>query len=155
MKKSIVTCVMLMWGMAASAQLNSNPDKFLGNITTDWPGSMDYDGFVFSEYWDQVTPENSTKWASIQGSSSSFNWNGSDIAYSYAKKKGFPMKFHCLAWGSQYPDWIKDLTAGERFKAIENWMDGVKEKYPDLEMIDVVNEAIEGHQRDTYLMREA
>lgn len=150
-----MTCVMLMWGMAASAQLNSNPDKFLGNITTDWPGSMDYDGFVFSEYWDQVTPENSTKWASIEGSRGQMNWGGSDIAYNYARKKGFPFKFHCLAWGSQYPDWIKNLTAGERLKAIENWMDGVKEKYPDLEMIDVVNEAVEGHQRDTYLMREA
>ena len=152
---ALMTCVMLMWGMAASAQLNSNPDKFLGNITTDWPGSMDYDGFVFSEYWDQVTPENSTKWASIEGSRGQMNWGGSDIAYNYARKKGFPFKFHCLAWGSQYPDWIKNLTAGERLKAIENWMDGVKEKYPDLEMIDVVNEAVEGHQRDTYLMREA
>lgn len=127
----------------------------MGNITTDWPGSMDYDGFVFSEYWDQVTPENSTKWASIEGSRGQMNWGGSDTAYNYARKKGLAFKFHCLAWGSQYPDWIKNLTAGERLKAIENWMDGVKEKYPDLEMIDVVNETVEGHQRDTYLMREA
>lgn len=147
--------LLLFFLLSVSAQLNSNPDKFLGNITTDWPGSMDYDGFVFSEYWDQVTPENSTKWASIEGSRGQMNWGGSDTAYNYARKKGFSFKFHCLAWGSQYPDWIKNLTAGEGLKAIENWMDGVKEKYPDLEMIDVVNEAVEGHQRDTYLMREA
>ena len=139
----------------ADAQLSMNPDKFLGNITTDWPGSMNYDGFIYSDYWNQVTPENGSKWGTVEGTRNSYYWGGADPAYNYAKQKGFPFKFHCLVWGSQYPEWLKTLSAAEKYKAVEKWMDTVKKKYPDLEMIDVVNEAVDGHQPDSYLMREA
>ena len=140
----------------AKAQLSTNPDKFLGNITTGWQSAMNYNGFTFSDYWNQVTPENGTKWGSVQvNGPSSFSWGGADTPYKYAKQNGLLFKFHCLVWGSQYPNWIKNLTPADRYKAIEKWMDAVKQRYPDLQMIDVVNEAIEGHQADTYLMREA
>ena len=56
---AIVTCCLLA-PKGMQAQLSTNPDKFLGNITTDWPGSMNYDGFIYSDYWNQVTPENGT-----------------------------------------------------------------------------------------------
>ena len=49
--KSLV-CAATFLGLAsqnAEAQLSSNPDKFLGNITTGWPGDMDTDGFIFSD----------------------------------------------------------------------------------------------------------
>jgi len=160
MKRSFIKTSVLAWGLvmisvSAKAQLSTNPDKFLGNITTGWPGSMDYNGFKYSDYWNQVTPENGTKWGTVEGTRNSFYWNGADPAYKYAKEQGFPFKFHCLVWGSQYPNWIKNLSAEDRYKAIEKWMDKVKSKYPDLQMIDVVNEAVDGHQADTYLMREA
>ena len=117
---------------------------------------MDWDGFKYSNYWNQVTPENGTKWGTVQGGGkNSFNWNGADNAYSYAQKHGFPFKFHCLVWGSQYPDWVKGISSQERYEAIVKWMDAVQNKYPNLEIIDVVNEAMNGHQSDTYLMSEA
>ena len=159
MKQMIKGCLMAaglwLFSLGTMAQLSTNPDKFLGNITTGWPGSMDYNGFKFSEYWNQVTPENGTKWGTVEGTRNSYYWSGADPAFKYAKEHGFPFKFHCLVWGSQYPNWIKNLSAEDRYKAIEKWMDKVKSKYPDLELIDVVNEAIDGHQADTYLMREA
>ena len=34
-------------------------------------------------------------------------------------------------------------------------MDKVKEHYPDLQMIDVVNEAVRDHQEDTHYFQEA
>ena len=156
--KKQALCLLAACGLVslqASAQLSTNPDKFLGNITTDWPGSMNYDGFTYSDYWNQVTPENGTKWGTVEGTRNSYYWGGADPAYNYARQKGFPFKFHCLVWGSQYPGWIKNLSAEERYKAIVKWMDTVKKKYPNLEMIDVVNEAVEGHQADSYLMSEA
>ena len=139
----------------ASAQLSSNPDKFLGNITTGWPGDMDTDGFIFSEYWNQVTHENGTKWGTVEGTRGKYNWGPADVAFNYAKEHGFPFKFHTLVWGSQFPNWIKNLTPEERYDAIVNWMDAAKEHYPDLPMIDVVNEAVSGHQADTPLIKEA
>ncbi len=139
----------------ASAQLSTNPDKFLGNITTDWPGSMDYSGFKYSDYWNQVTPENGTKWSTVEGTRGQFNWYGADPAFNYAKNHDLKFKFHTLVWGSQYPSWIENLSAEERYKAIVKWMDKVKAKYPNLEMIDVVNEAVGSHQAGTKYMREA
>lgn len=144
-----------LFSNTASAQLSSNPDKFLGNITTGWPGDMDTDGFIFSEYWNQVTHENGTKWGTVEGTRGKYNWGPADVAFNYAKEHGFPFKFHTLVWGSQFPNWIKNLTPEERYDAIVNWMDAAKEHYPDLPMIDVVNEAVSGHQADTPLIKEA
>ena len=141
--------------LGAQAQLSTNPDKFLGNITTGWPGSMDTDGFIYSNYWNQVTHENGTKWSTVEGTRGKFNWRYADVAADYAKEHGFPFKFHTLVWGSQFPDWLRRLTPEERFEAIVKWMDAAKEHYPDLQMIDVVNEAISGHQPDTPLIKEA
>ena len=90
----------------------------------------------------------------MEGTRGSYNW-GCDNAFNYAKNHGFPYKFHALIWGSQYPRWIENLSYSERYFAITNWYDAVKKKYPDLPMIDVVNEAVEGHQDGTHFMKEA
>ena len=139
----------------AGAQLSTNPDKFLGNITTDWPGSMDYAGFKYSDYWNQVTPENGTKWSTVEGTRGQYYWGGADPAFKYANENGLKFKFHTLVWGSQYPTWIEKLSAEEKYKAVVKWMDTVKKKFPNLEMIDVVNEAVGSHQAGTKYMREA
>ena len=133
----------------ASAQLSSNADKFLGNITTSY--NVDYGSEKFHTLWNQITPENESKWQSIEGSRrGSFNWSGCDRAYNYAKTHHFPFKFHTLIWGAQYPTWMNNLSSAEQYKAIEEWMDAIKQRYPDLPLIDVVNEAVAGHQPAPY-----
>ena len=155
-RKSIFCAAFIgLFSNSASAQLSSNPDKFLGNITTGWPGDMDTDGFKFHEYWNQVTHENGTKWATVEGRRGKFDWRAADIAANYAKEHGFPFKFHTFVWGSQYPDWVNNLTPEERYEAIVAWMDEAKSHYPDLQMIDVVNEAVSGHQPNTPIIKEA
>ena len=141
----------LLFSMTAKAQLSTNPDKFLGNITTGWNSDMDTDGFIFADYWNQVTPENATKWESVEGNRhGTYNWGGADKAYKYAKEHGFPFKFHTLVWGSQYPSWMNNLSTEKQYEAIEQWMDEAKKHYPDLQMIDVVNEAVSGHAPAPY-----
>ena len=135
---------------SSATGLSANTDKFLGNITTGWGSDMDTNGFKFSDYWNQVTPENATKWESVERTRGHYDWSGADKAANYAKQKGFPFKFHTLIWGSQYPKWMDNLSVDDQYKAIEKWMDEVKKHYPDLEMIDVVNEAIAGHAPAPY-----
>lgn len=130
------------------AQLSSNPDKFLGNITTR--GQVNGTGFEYSSLWNQITPENESKWSSIEGNRNSFNWGGCDNAYNYAKDNGLLFKFHTLVWGSQYPTWMDGLSKEDQYNEIVDWMDAIKDRYPDLEMIDVVNEAIVGHAPAPY-----
>jgi GH35 family endo-1,4-beta-xylanase len=150
-KGCLVAAGIAMMTVTAKAQLSTNPDKFLGNITTGWNSDMDTDGFVFADYWNQVTPENATKWGSVEGNRhGTYNWGGADKAYKYAKEHGFPFKFHTLVWGSQYPEWMNNLSTEKQYEAIEQWMDEAKKHYPDLQMIDVVNEAVSGHAPAPY-----
>ena len=139
----------------SSAQLSKNPNKFLGNITTRY--SVDAGGGVPAYYtlWNQITPENESKWGSVEGSRGRYNW-GSDTPFNYAKNHNFTYKFHALVWGAQYPSWFtSSLSVNERYNAIVNWFDKVKEHYPDLPMIDVVNEAVGMHQQGNPLMKES
>ena len=134
--------------MNGYAQLSTNPDKFLGNITTR--GQVNGAGVEFASLWNQITPENETKWQSVQGSNkTSWTWGGADNCVNYAKSHNFPFKFHCLLWGAQYPDWINSLNYYDRKVAIDNWYSETKKRYPNLDMIDVVNEAVAGHQPNT------
>ena len=116
--------------------------KFVGNITQSntAPGANDQ----FTQLWNQATAENGCKWGSVEGSRGNFNWGGCDAAYNWAKNNGGHFKFHALVWGSQYPNWLPNLSVDETKKAITAWFDAVQKRYPDLEMIDVVNEAIRG-----------
>ena len=128
-----------------SSPLSANPNKFLGNITTS--GRVNPHGLEYASMWNQLTAENESKWGSVEGAArGKFNWQGSDNAYRYCKDHGIPFKFHCLIWGAQYPRWMDSLSVDEQRAAIEEWMDAIKERYPDQPMIDVVNEAVKGHQ---------
>ena len=52
--------------LPGSAQLSTNPYKFLGNITTD--GNVDFGSAEkYYKLWNQITPENETKWDAIEG----------------------------------------------------------------------------------------
>lgn len=127
----------LLSGAASAAPLAAGATKFLGNITTNGQVRSD-----FGTYWNQITAENECKWASIEGTRGVYNFRGCDAAYNWAKNNGGKFKFHALVWGAQYPKWLESLSADDTKKAITAWFDAVKKQYPDMEMIDVVNEAI-------------
>jgi endo-1,4-beta-xylanase len=109
------------------------PPKFVGNITTG--NSLDTNGLTFSDYWDQITPENAGKWGSVQRTAGgAFNWGALDAIYDYAEQKGIIFKEHTLVWGSQQP--TGDLTQAD----VETWMRELCSRYPRTRLIDVVNE---------------
>ena len=147
------------FGGKANAQLSTNPDKFLGNITTRY--NVDAGGGVDPYYklWNQITCENESKWGSVEGTRNSYNW-GCDKAFNYAKQHNFTYKFHALLWGAQYPGWLESLSIKDRYASIVKWFDAVKKKYPDLPLIDVVNEAVwsnesSPHQPGNPMIRES
>ena len=159
LKKAFVPSLLLTMGMMlpatkAHAQLSSNPDKFLGNITTRY--QMDAGNGVDPYYklWNQVTPENESKWSSVEGTRGSYNW-GCDTPFNYAKNHNFTYKFHAFIWGAQYPNWLSSLSIKDRYASIVKWFDAIKKKYPTLPLIDVVNEAVGMHQQGNPMMKES
>lgn len=151
LKHYLISSAVCLVSLQASAQLSTNPDKFLGNITTSY--QMDYSGVPkYYTLWNQVTPENESKWSSVQGNRSNFNW-GCDTPFNYAKSHNFTYKFHAFLWGAQYPSWLESLSIKDRFDAVETWFNAIRSHYSTLPMIDVVNEAVGMHQQGNPLIK--
>lgn len=127
----------MLSGIANAAPLANGAAKFLGNITTNGQVRSD-----FGTYWNQITAENECKWGSVEGREGTYNFSGCQAAYNWAKNNGGHFKFHALVWGGQYPSWLESKDQAGTLTAITKWFDAVKKQFPDLEMIDVVNEAI-------------
>lgn len=119
--------------------LASNQPKFVGNIYST-PQKAN-----FASYWNQVIAENAGKWGSVEGTRDVYNWAELDASYKLAKDNGFLYNFHVLLWGAQQPAWINDLTAEEQLEEIQEWFDSVAVRYPDIDVLQVLNEPLNGH----------
>jgi endo-1,4-beta-xylanase len=125
-------------GQPAVAQMANGKPKFVGNVSGNSVPSN------FNTYWNQITPENGTKWGSVEGTRNSMNWGAADAAYSYAQTNGYKFKFHTLVWGSQFPSWLTStgLTQAQQRAEIEQWITAAGQRYPNTWAVDVVNEPI-------------
>ncbi|HEX2926876.1 MAG TPA: endo-1,4-beta-xylanase [Ruminiclostridium sp.] len=133
----IITC---SFPFAANAAMATGKAKWVGNIwySGDAPSR-------FADYWNQITPENASKWGSCESQQGSYNFSQAKAMYNYCKTNKIPFKFHTLVWGSQYPNWLGNLSGAARKTAVENWIKAAAQNFPDADYIDVVNEAMPGH----------
>ena len=148
-----IAASLLLVGQAQAQLAKDNKCKFLGNITTRGQIQPNVGGLKYETLWDQLTCENESKWGTIvnctvnsaQEGVQKWNWKSSDAHYKWCKENGVLFKFHCLVWTSQFPSCLKGVTGSKLKEQVGYWMDAVALKYPDLAVIDVVNEAIKGH----------
>ena len=135
---ALAICAAAIFAGAAQAQIAPPGGKFLGNVTRDSVPAN------FGTYWNQVTPENATKWGSVESTRGTMNWGAADAAYNWAQTNGRPFKFHTFIWGSQFPDWLTNsgLSTTQQRAQIEEWIRLACARYPNAFAIDVVNEPI-------------
>ena len=141
---SIITCLafvgVFFLAVTSQAQPAKGANKFVGNITT-W-GQVRSD---FMTYWNQITPENESKWGSVEGTRNVMNWGGVDRVKNFAEQNKISWKFHTLIWGGQCPGWITGLSQADQLAEVTQWFDLASQRYPNVNMIDVVNEAYEAN----------
>jgi GH35 family endo-1,4-beta-xylanase len=120
--------------------LASGMPKFLGSAG-DSPSNS------FANYWTQITPENAGKWGSvgISTDTTQWRWSNLDNDYNYAINNHLLYKHHTLIWGNQQPSWISSMDTATQRYWIETWFKKVGERYPKMDMVDVVNEPLYGH----------
>lgn len=123
-------------GLQVLTPIAGGKDKFLGCAYSSSQSGN------FHVYWNQITPENSSKWGSVEGTRNVMNWTGMDAAYNLAKKYGMAFKQHPLLWGAQQPAWMATLDTASQRREIEQWFSLLAARYPDMEYIDVVNEPL-------------
>jgi endo-1,4-beta-xylanase len=109
--------------------------KFVGNISTG--GAIRSD---FATYWDEFTPENEGKWGSVEPTQGTFDWTALDTEYQYTQSHGIVFKQHNFVWGSQQPGWVAGLSSSAATAAVQSWMTTFCKRYPNVKLIDVVNE---------------
>ena len=114
--------------------------KFLG-CARDQPDNG------FATYWTQLTVGNSGKFGSVAGTTdtSKWDWSGLDTVYHNAKNQHLVFKDHTLIWGQQQPSWISSLDSATKAQYIETWIRMVGQRYPQIDLVDVVNEPLDGH----------
>lgn len=131
--------ILLVWliPMQLGAQMVSG-EKFVGNVLGTFIPEN------YSVYWNQVTPENVGKWKHNEGTRDIMNWELLDSYYNYAKSRGYAFKEHTFLWGAYHhvPGWIMDLSPAEQKEEVEEWIREYCGRYPDTDLIDVVNEPL-------------
>ena len=144
--QEVITLLLLIFITNTNAQLssgNNNPNnKFLGNVINGYIPSD------FLDYWDQVTPENPGKWGAVEGTRDVMNWNNMTSIYNYANTNNIPAKQHTFVWGSQEPSWVSGLSESEQLAEATEWIELFADEFSNVQMIDVVNEAL--HAEPSY-----
>ena len=135
-KVSLILIACLIQFHLAAEPLAEGKARFLGCIFS--PTSEP----KLEKYWNQVVPENSGKWGSVERRRDRMNWANLDNAYNLAQAQGFPFRHHVLIWGKQQPSWMNDLSSSDQRAEIEEWFSAVATRYPGIDYLEVVNEPL-------------
>ncbi|UII26909.1 endo-1,4-beta-xylanase [Fulvivirga maritima] len=138
--KMVTLMLLCTFYFNALGQLADNQSKFLGNTHTRGQTPLNFD-----HYWNQLTPGNAGKWASCEQNRDDFNyWLWLDRAYDHAREFDLVFKEHTLVWGhsSGEPAWMRNVPQNEQMDEVLEWFEALSGRYPDLELIDVVNEPL-------------
>jgi endo-1,4-beta-xylanase len=116
-----------------------------------------YVGILDREFT-MVTPENEMKWDATEPSQNSFSYTNADRIVSHAQAAGQRVRGHALAWHSQQPGWVQNLSGTALRSAMTNHITNVATHYRGkIYAWDVVNEAFadggNGARRDSNLQR--
>lgn len=125
----------------------SSSHKFVGNINRSDPANG-YQVVIpddFASMWDQISCENCSKWDALEPQRDQMNWTQIDKIHDYAVANGLLFKWHTAIWGSQEPAWVRnfgtDAASNSELKAeVIELFEAFCDRYPDVAMIDVVNE---------------
>jgi endo-1,4-beta-xylanase len=136
-KKLLFFLIFLFLGPSVYAQMAQGKAKFLGNILSSSESDPN-----FATYWNQATPENSGKWASVEPTRGLMEWSGLDAMYDYAQSHGFVFKQTNFVWGQRQPSWMDSLPRNQQKREATKWIREFGKRYPCTQLIDVVNEPI-------------
>ncbi|MFE0734741.1 endo-1,4-beta-xylanase [Streptomyces sp. NPDC058855] len=113
---------------------------------------------IANREFNSVTAENEMKIDATEPQQGQFNFTAGDRVYNWAVQNGKQVRGHTLAWHSQQPGWMQNLSGGALRQAMINHINGVMAHYKGkITQWDVVNEAFvdgtSGARRDSNLQR--
>ncbi|MFC8421267.1 endo-1,4-beta-xylanase [Streptomyces sp. NPDC057236] len=120
-------------------------------------GDSTYTSIANREF-NSVTAENEMKIDATEPQRGQFNFSAADRVYNWAVQNGKEVRGHTLAWHSQQPGWMQNLSGNDLRQAMIGHINGVMAHYKGkIAQWDVVNEAFadgsSGARRDSNLQR--
>ncbi len=108
--------------------------------------------------FDMVTAENEMKIDATEPTQGDFSFTGADAVFDWAETRGKRVRGHTLAWHSQQPAWMQDLSGTALREAMIAHIQGVMAHYEGtIVHWDVVNEAFvdgtSGERRNSNLQQ--
>ncbi|MCI6119912.1 MAG: endo-1,4-beta-xylanase [Prevotella sp.] len=118
---------------------------------------------IVKKNFNSVTAENAMKPGEIHPKEGVWNWAGADSIANWCRQNGIKMRGHCLAWHSQFANWMftdkkgKPVTKEVFYERLRDHIHQVVNRYKDIVYAwDVLNEAIaDGDGRKMPWMKEA
>ncbi|MFD8349640.1 endo-1,4-beta-xylanase [Streptomyces coelicoflavus] len=113
---------------------------------------------IANREFNSVTAENEMKIDATEPQRGQFNFSAADRVYNWAVQTGKEVRGHTLAWHSQQPGWMQNLSGNDLRQAMIGHINGVMAHYKGkIAQWDVVNEAFadgsSGARRDSNLQR--
>ncbi|HEY6798957.1 MAG TPA: endo-1,4-beta-xylanase, partial [Kineosporiaceae bacterium] len=92
-----------------------------------------------------VTPENAMKWDATEPVRGTFTFDGADMVFDHATRRGMKVRGHTLVWHAQLPAWVGNLPTADALRsAMKAHITGVMSHYKGrIYSWDVVNEAFQ------------
>jgi endo-1,4-beta-xylanase len=120
-------------------------------------GDSTYAGILQREF-DMVTAENEMKIDATEPNQNQFSYGNADRIVNLARSQGKRVRGHTLAWHSQQPGWMQNMSGSSLRNAMLNHVTKVAQNYAGkIYAWDVVNEAFQdgssGARRDSNLQR--
>jgi endo-1,4-beta-xylanase len=113
---------------------------------------------IVNAEFNMITAENEMKVDALQPQRGQFNWSSGDRIVNWARQNGKQVRGHALAWHSQQPYWMQNLSGSQLRQAMLDHITAVVTHYRgQIYAWDVVNEAFadgsSGARRDSNLQR--
>ena len=113
---------------------------------------------IANREFNMITAENEMKIDALEPNQNQFNWTNGDRIVSWARSNGKQVRGHTLAWHSQQPGWMQNMSGTALRNAMLNHVTQVATHYRgQIHSWDVVNEAFQdgssGARRDSNLQR--
>jgi len=92
--------------------------KYFGTCADAGTLSNTQNANIIKAQFNQLTPENSMKWDTIESSQGNFNFAGGNTLVNFAQTNNILVRGHNFVWHSQLPSWVSSISSASTLTSV-------------------------------------